>query len=227
MLSMPAVCWLCRMPLALSVQGICSLCLRQLLVATPCCPRCGLPSLHPLTECGRCLLHPPIWQRMIFVTDWQPPLREWVKQLKFFGVTALSMMLARLILLSWLTARRQGLLDKPDLLLCVPLHRKRAWLRGYNQMDDIARHLARWTGCPYAAAGVKRQRQTRIQHQLRASMRKRNLRGAFRVELAVKGLHIALIDDVITTGSTVGEISRILLAAGAASVQVWSLCRTL
>ncbi|WP_158781000.1 DNA utilization protein GntX [Pantoea sp. BAV 3049] len=227
MLSMPTACWLCRMPLALPAQGICSLCLRQLPIAPPCCPRCGLPALHIRQECGRCQLKPPPWQRMMFVTGWQPPLRDWVKQLKFSGATALSVMLARLFLLSWLAARRQFLLDKPDLLLCVPLHRKRAWLRGYNQMDDVTRHLSRWIGCSYAAAGLKRQRRTRIQHSLRASARKRNLRGAFRVEIAVKGRHIALVDDVITTGSTVGEISRILLAAGAASVQVWSLCRTL
>ncbi|WP_261642516.1 DNA utilization protein GntX [Erwinia mallotivora] len=227
MLSMPTTCWLCRMPVALPVHGICSLCLRQLPGSPPCCPRCGLLSLHIRQPCGRCQLKPPAWQRMIFVSGWQPPLRDWVTQLKFYGTTALSVMLARLLLLTWLAARRDFMLEKPDLLLCVPLHRQRAWQRGYNQMDDITRHLSRWIGCRYAAAGLTRQRQTRIQHSLPASARRRNLRGAFRVETGVNGRHIALTDDVITTGSTVGEISRILLAAGAASVQVWSLCRTL
>lgn len=173
MLSMPTACWLCRMQLALPAQGICSLCLLQLPAVVPCCPRCGLPALHLRTQCGRCHLHPPAWQRMIYVSDWQFPLRDWVNQLKFYGKTALAPMLARLLLLRWLAVRREFMLDKPDLLLCAPLHRQRAWRRGYNQMDDITRLLARWIGCPYAPAGIKRLRKTRIQHRLYASQRKK------------------------------------------------------
>lgn len=227
MLPMPTTCWLCQMPLTFAHHGICSVCLRHLPPLPTCCPRCGLPSASARKECGACLLKPPYWHQMIMVSDWRPPLSDWVKRLKFYQATALSAMLARLLLLSWLDARRKHKLRRPDLLLCVPLHPSRAWLRGYNQMDDVTRHLARWLKCRYALAGISRHRKTRIQHQLLATARRRNLRGAFRVEIAVKGLHIALTDDVVTTGSTVGEISRILLAAGAASVQVWSLCRTL
>ena len=65
------------------------------------------------------------------------------------------------------------------------------------------------------------------QHQLSARLRKQNLKNAFQVELSVRGLHIAIVDDVVTTGSTVAEISRLLLRNGAATVQVWCLCRTL
>lgn len=227
MLPMPATCWLCRMPLRLASHGLCSLCLRQLAALPVCCPRCGLASASGSSVCGACLNKPPCWQRMIFVSSWSPPVSSWVKRLKFFRATALSAMLARLLLLSWLAARRQHNLRRPDLLLCVPLHKTRAWQRGYNQMDEVARKLARWLPCRYSPAGVSRRRKTRIQHLLLATARRKNLRGAFRVEMAVEGLHIALLDDVVTTGSTVGEISRILLAAGAASVEIWSLCRTL
>lgn len=227
MLPMPTACWLCQMPLALSHHGICSYCLRHLPSLPACCPRCGLPAASCRTECGRCLLKPPGWQRMIVVSAWCPPVSHWVKQLKFFQATALSAMLARLLLLSWLSARRKHNLRRPDLLLCVPLHKTRAWRRGYNQMDEINHHLARWLNCRYVAGGLSRRRKTRIQHRLEASNRRKNVRGAFRVEIAVQRLHIALTDDVVTTGNTVEEISRILLAAGAASVQVWSLCRTL
>ncbi|WP_034917632.1 DNA utilization protein GntX [Erwinia sp. 9145] len=227
MLSIPTACWLCQMPLALSHHGCCSLCLRSLPALPPCCPRCGLPSLHSRQACGRCLARPPAWSRLIAVSDWRPPVSDLVKKLKFHQATALSRTLARLLLLSWLAARRQHGLRNPDLLLSVPLHKMRAWRRGYNQLSDIARYLARWCGCRYAAGGLTRTRKTRIQRSLRASARRRNLRGAFRVEIAVKGQHIALVDDVVTTGSTVEEISGILLAAGAASVQVWCLCRTL
>lgn len=227
MLPITAACWLCQMPLRLASHGLCSHCYRQLPLPPPCCPRCGLPALHVDTECGACLVRPPAWQRILFITDWQPPLSGWVKQLKFSRVTALSDMLARLMLLKWLSLRREHNLRRPDLVLCVPLHAKRAWRRGYNQVDAISRRMARWTGSHYAPAGLTRQRQTRVQHRLQAVARRKNLRGAFRVEIPVEGRHIALVDDVVTTGSTANEISRILLAAGAASVQVWSLCRTL
>ena len=227
MLPMPTACWLCQMPLAISRHGLCSFCLRHLPALPWCCPRCGLPAPSALTECRSCLLKPPPWQQMIFVSEWRSPVKEWVKRLKFSQATALSVMLARLLLLKWLVARREHNLRRPDILLCVPLHKTRAWRRGYNQMDDVARQLARWLNCHYAPAGLSRQRKTRIQHSLNAIARRKNLRGAFRVEIRVKGQHIVLTDDVVTTGSTASEISRILLAAGAASVQVWSLCRTL
>lgn len=226
MLSMPAACWLCRMPLALVHHGICTFCQRALQPPC-CCPRCGLATFYPHAECGRCLRHPPAWQKLVFVADWQPPLKELVKKLKFSGQTALSVMLARLILLTWLTARREGRVSRPDLLLCVPLHRSRAWRRGYNQLDDMAHCLSRWLNVPYEPGGLSRQKRARVQHFLTARARRRNLRGAFRVETGVKGRHIALLDDVVTTGSTVEEISRILLRAGAASVQILCLCRTL
>lgn len=227
MLSMPAACWLCQMPLRLARHGICCVCLRSLLQVPSACPRCGLESGDPIHSCGRCLLRPPPWQQLIAVTPWQPPLKTLVNRLKFYRATALSVMLARLILLRWLAEYRRGGRDRPDVLVRVPLHARRAWQRGYNQLDDIARWLAHWTRCRYECRGLTRIRRGKVQHHLSAVARRKNLRGAFRVETDVRGRHIALLDDVVTTGSTVAEISRMLLAAGAASVQIWCLCRTL
>lgn len=78
-----------------------------------------------------------------------------------------------------------------------------------------------------ASRGLTRQRAGAVQHSLNARQRRQNLKNAFQLEFAVQGLHIALVDDVVTTGSTVAEISRLLLRNGAATVQVWCLCRTL
>ncbi|WP_312240482.1 phosphoribosyltransferase family protein, partial [Pantoea sp.] len=91
----------------------------------------------------------------------------------------------------------------------------------------LARPLARWLGCEYQPHGLRRRRHGAPQRRLNARQRRRNLRAAFRLEMAVQGRHIALIDDVVTTGTTVAEITRLLLAHGAASVQIWCLCRTL
>ena len=225
MLSIPALCWLCRLPLRIARHGLCSRCAQQIPALPAICPCCALPA-SGTGLCGRCLHRPPPWHSLTCVSDYLPPLSDWVIQLKFSRATALRVMLARLLLLKLLNSRRDNLLPRIDLVLSVPLHRRRAWQRGYNQAELLAKPLARWLGCEYRA-GVRRRRRGLVQHMLRASARKKNLRGAFSLEIPVCGRHILLIDDVVTTGSTVAEISRILLAQGAASVHIGCLCRTL
>lgn len=227
MLTVPALCWLCRMPLALSRWGLCSCCYAALPAPPPCCPVCGLPAVVTTLPCGRCLQKPPPWQRLLFVTDYCAPLSVMVQALKFHRQTALAQPLARLMLLRIHEAQRVMPLPRPDVILSVPLHRHRAWQRGYNQSALLAKPLARWLNCRYDDRVLRRIRNTKIQHHLSARLRKKNLRAAFRLELPVRDLHIVVVDDVVTTGSTVREIARLLLRHGAATVQVWCLCRTL
>ncbi|MCE0492158.1 double zinc ribbon domain-containing protein [Pantoea sp. Mb-10] len=225
MLAIPTLCWLCALPLRIAVHGICSRCLRHIPPLPSLCPRCGLPASGN-APCGRCLRQPPRWHSLTCVSDYRPPLSDWVLQLKFTRATALRVMLARLLLLKLLTMRREGHLPSLDLVLSVPLHRHRAWQRGYNQAALLAQPVAHWLGCEYHD-GLRRIRHGAVQHSLSARDRKSNLCGAFRLETAVQGRHILLIDDVVTTGSTVAEICRILLAQGASSVHIGCLCRTL
>lgn len=226
MLTVPGLCWLCRMPLALSKWGVCSVCTRAL-GGLKGCPQCGLPAVSQTLPCGRCLKKAPPWRALVAVDDYVLPLSRLVHQFKFSSQTRLAKPLARLLLLAVLQARRTRGLPKIDLIMNVPLFRRRHWRRGYNQSDLLCRPLARWLGCRYAACALKRVHATAVQHRLNARLRKRNLKNAFRLELPVNGLHIAIVDDVVTTGSTVAELSRLLLQSGAASVQVWCLCRTL
>ncbi|WP_253381386.1 DNA utilization protein GntX [unidentified bacterial endosymbiont] len=227
MLTVPGLCWLCRMPLALSGWGVCSVCTRSLDGRLAGCPQCGLPAVNRVIPCGRCLKKSPPWNALVAVDDYIPPLSGLIHKLKFSGQTALAPPLARLLLLAVLRARRTRALPKVDMVMNVPLYQRRHWRRGYNQSDLLCRPLARWLGCRYPGFALKRVQATAIQHQLSARQRKRNLKNAFLLELAVNGLHIAIVDDVVTTGSTVAELSRLLLRNGAASVQVWCLCRTL
>lgn len=83
MLTVPGLCWLCRMPLALSHWGICSVCARAVRQRVSVCPQCGLPAGHPSLPCGRCLQKPPPWQRLVSVSNYTPPLSLLVHQLKF------------------------------------------------------------------------------------------------------------------------------------------------
>lgn len=227
MLSVPGLCWLCRMPLRMSHWGICSVCTRAFTRRSPCCPQCGLPAMSVDIPCGRCLQKPPPWSALVAVDNYVRPLSGLIHKLKFSRQCQLATPLARLLVLAVLQARRTRELPAVDLLIGVPLHRRRHWRRGYNQSDLLCRPLARWLRCGWQPEALKRIRTTAVQHQLSARSRKRNLKNAFRLELAVKGRHIAIVDDVVTTGSTVAELSRLLLQSGAATVQVWCLCRTL
>ncbi|CAI2007862.1 DNA utilization protein GntX [Serratia fonticola] len=227
MLPIHSRCWLCRQPLRLMQQGICSYCLRTLPTKPCCCPVCGLPSGDPHQPCGRCLQKAPPWQALVFVSDYRPPISTLVKNFKFQQTPALAPTLARLILLHWLQAHREQHLNRPEVILAVPLQDKRCWRRGYNQSELLALPLARWLGCEYRPGALRRIRATAPQQQLIARLRRRNLRGAFRCDESLAGKHVALLDDVVTTGSTMAEIATLLQKQGVASLQIWCVCRTL
>ncbi|TDT51450.1 ComF family protein [Enterobacter sp. AG5470] len=227
MLTAPGLCWLCRMPLACSHWGICSLCARVILRRGSVCPLCGLPAARDDIHCGRCLQKPPPWQRLIAVSDYAPPLSTLLHQFKFAPRPEAANALSRLLLLAVRTAHPTRNPAKPDMILSVPLHTRRQWRRGFNQSDLLCQKLAHWLQCSAPSAALRRLRATPVQHHLSARLRKQNLKNAFRLELPVAGLHIVVVDDVVTTGSTVAEITRLLLRSGAATVQVWCLCRTL
>lgn len=227
MLTISGLCWLCHMPLRCTAWGICSRCTAALPKVPPCCPRCGLPAEYTSAPCGRCVQNPPHWDSLLFVTDYRAPLNGLIHRLKFSASTALAPALARLTLLHAQAFIRAGHIRKPDMIVCVPLHSRRAWRRGFNQSELLAIPLARWLGCRYQGKAIRRIRATPAQHQLSARMRRSNLKGAFRVDIPVTGRHMVIVDDVVTTGSTVAEIARLLKKQGAATVQVWCLCRTL
>lgn len=227
MLTIASRCWLCQQPLQLAQTGFCSLCLKNLPALPGCCPRCGLPSSSTRLNCGRCLNQPPPWQNMVFASDYNGPIGRLVQRMKFSSLPELATPLSRLLLLRWLTRFRQGNVPRPDVLLSVPLHMQRYRQRGYNQSELLARPLARWLKCDYLADTLRRNRDTPPQLGLDEKQRKRNLRNAFSVDGELGGKHVALLDDVITTGSTIREITKVLLNQPIASIQVFCICRTL
>ncbi|MCL5220013.1 DNA utilization protein GntX, partial [Escherichia coli] len=169
----------------------------------------------------------PPWQRLVTVADYAPPLSPLIHQLKFSRRSEIASALARLLLLEVLHARRTTGLQLPDRIISVPLWQRRHWRRGFNQSDLLCQPLSRLLHCRWDSEAVTRTRATATQHFLSARLRKRNLKNAFRLELPVQGRHMVIVDDVVTTGSTVAEIAQLLLRNGAATVQVWCLCRTL
>jgi ComF family protein len=119
-------------------------------------------------------------------------------------------------------------IPRVDALVPVPLHAWRQFRRGFNQSHELAVHVGKTLGIPLQATGLRRRRHTRAQSGLDRSQRRRNVRGAFRWA-AHQPLcpHVALVDDVMTTGTTVAECARVLKRAGARRVDVWLAARAL
>jgi ComF family protein len=212
----PPRCLLCGA--AGTDTDLCSGCMAELPVNDSCCGWCALPLPAPVDVCGRCLRRPPPWRRAWAPFRYQWPLDRLESRFKFSGHLACGRVLAE----RWCAAAPWPAL--PDLWVPVPLHRHRLRERGFNQAVELARALGRRTGLPVRTDVLHRVRGTVAQTDLDAVARRRNVRGAFRAD-HVAGLHVAIVDDVMTTGATVSECTRVLLAAGAASVDVWALAR--
>ncbi|MEW9625371.1 ComF family protein [Rhodanobacter geophilus] len=216
---LPLRCLLCAAPGA-DGTDLCAACAAELPRNRSCCARCALPLPVPAVLCGECQRHAPPWQ-----AAWAPfrygwPLDRLESRFKFGRDLAAGRALATL----W--QREPMPLPQPALLLPVPLHRARLRGRGYNQALELAKPLARHFGVPLRHDVLQRQRGTAAQTELDAVARRRNVRGAFTVRAGVAlPAHVAILDDVMTTGATLAECARVLKRAGVARVDVWALAR--
>lgn len=113
----------------------------------------------------------------------------------------------------------------PHLIIPVPLTARRYRERGYNQASELALPIRRMTGMPVRNDLVRRTRETREQTALNRKARRQNLRGAFEVVGQLPAPHVAILDDVVTTGSTVDELAKVLRRAGAQQIEVWAVAR--
>lgn len=221
-------CLFCEQPLYLVSHQICTICYQQLPILQQSCLRCGLPKSDPQQIiCNECHYSPPQWHYLTAVTDYVEPLKSLLHQFKFMQCFELAHALARLMLLCWLANYRHYHLPKPDLITCVPLHHSRFCQRGFNQSALLAKPLARWLNRPFVPTLLSRSRSRYDQKQLTAEERRLNLHNRFHCRQQLQQQQIAVIDDIVTTGSTANEIARQLYACGAASVQIISVCRTL
>lgn len=207
---------LCVAPTA---HAVCAECARDLPWLGQACPRCALPT-GAGHACGACAAHPSRIDAARSCFEYRYPLDRLVQRFKFAGDLATG---------RWLGERLAASLEgeSAGLLVVPPLGRARLRERGFNQALELARIVARRLDVPCAPQGLGRVRETDPQPGLTRRERARNMRGAFRCDAAVDGLHVAIVDDVLTTGATAQEIARVLKAAGAARVSVWTVARAL
>jgi ComF family protein len=205
-------------------RELCAACARDLIWNRHCCSICAAPmaSESGIQRCGQCLKSPPPWDLAISPLLYTWPLDQLLQRFKFNGDLATGRLLGEL-LADYLAA---GLTIKPDLLIPVPLHAARLCERGFNQALELARPVARRLRLHVANHNVcVRSKDTAVQSKLDAVERRRNLHGAFAIHRPLTSAHVAILDDVLTTGATAATLALALRQAGAASVQVWCLAR--
>lgn len=209
--------------------GLCAPCWSGLaFLGPPWCRVCGRPLPHAaLTDplCPRCLEEPPAYDRARSALRYDERSSRLVLGFKrgarFEGVDAFG---------RWLARAGAELLPEADLILPVPLHRWRLLHRGFNQAAVLARALAREAGRPWSPSVLVRHRATRSQQGLHARDRAQNITARSFVVgprhlAAVAGRRMLLVDDVLTTGATLGACTAALRHAGAAAVDVVTLTR--
>jgi len=202
-------------------QSVCAACHAELpWHRQPQCPQCALPTPGGQI-CGACLKQPPAFDRTHAALAYAFPLDRLIPRLKYQGALAIVPALGTCL------AETVAALPPPDRLIPVPLHPARIRERGFNQATEIARVVARQLRLPLDTGHCQRIRHTPPQMGLKHDARQRNVRGAFACSDEVGGRHIALIDDVMTTGTSLDELAATLKRAGAREVSCWVVARTL
>lgn len=213
--ALPQDCLLCGA--ACDDAPLCGPCRDELPALPRACPLCAMPSPHG-EICGICLQHPPQFDMTVAVWRYAYPVDRLVQALKFHG---------RLALASFFADALASVVERADVVIPMPLHPSRLSERGFNQAAEIARHLTGILGTGLAIHGASRIRRTLPQANLPLDERSRNVRGAFACTLDLTGARVAVVDDVMTTGATLGALARVLKRAGAARVENWVVARTL
>lgn len=223
----PAMCPVCGAGLAEGRRDpLCGPCWETIpRIRPPRCAVCGRPlAAGDVTDaCGGCALDAPAWDWARAAAVYAGPVREALHAFKFHGRRALARPLADLLLEQWAPGDEPG----PDVLVPVPLAADRERERGFNQAALLAERLAGGLGVRVRSRWLVRRRPTRPQSDLTAAERLANVRQAFGASAAVAGLHVAVVDDVLTTGATAAECARALRAAGARRVGVLTVARVL
>ena len=215
----PSICPGCAEAL-LAGQHYCSACVLRLEPMPKPCLLCGLENKSSTEVCAVCLYDPPAWDKMIAPLIYRGMTRDLLIQLKFSQQLEITRSLA--LQLSRYFNHSD---DRPDILIPVPLHPKRLIERGFNQAFEIGTIISSLTDIPLKDGLLRRIKNTESQSGLSAAKRQQNIRNSFQYESSQVYSHVAIVDDIITTGSTVNEITRVLKRAGINRVDVWGLAR--
>lgn len=214
-------CLVCLAAISTRDSALCQGCRATWPVIANACPYCARETAqHPL-PCGHCISHPKPWHRLECSGTFQGATAWLIKQLKYQGKLAAAPVLSDQLHhhLNHKDAAR------PQALVAMPLHWRRQWQRGFNQAQLLAAPLAKAWSIPLLTPLVHRTKSTPPLEGLDKKARMRTMKNVFRVApLPVE--HIAIVDDVLTTGASAGALAMALKKAGAKRVDLWVVAKT-
>jgi ComF family protein len=219
---LPPTCILCGNP-GLSGLDMCATCYQLLPRNNPCCARWAeiLPApIASPTLCGRCLSNNPAFDQVTAPFIYQEEIQFLIAGLKFGKQFKNARLLGLL-----LSEHLQIISEKPDCIIPVPLHAARYRERGFNQAAEIAKTVSERLSIPANYGSCIRHKNTPHQTGLPAKVRRKNVSSAFSVQKPLHARHVALLDDVMTTGSTVQALASNLKKSGVSQVDVWVCAR--
>jgi ComF family protein len=223
---LPSLCAICH---GWGRERVCASCIARFAIAVPRCQGCARQVPLGVARCGLCIMQPPLFAQTVSGVDYAFPWDQLILQFKFHAALDLTATLGALI--QQAVARRAPERALPDWLLPVPLSARRLRERGFNQAWELSRWLSRALRLPCDARLLRRVKHTPHQLALPLSQRRANVRNAFALTTprpsALAGRSVALIDDIMTSGATAAELTRVLLDGGAQQVEVWTVARTL
>ena len=219
----PATCLLCGTRGTHNID-ICTSCQDDLPHNQNCCHICALPlpPNHSDQVCGKCLKQTPNFNRCYAPYPYGSPISVLISDLKFNDKLYTGRLLAEL-LIDYIKTNN---LELPELIIPVPLHTKRLRERGFNQALELAKPIGRHFNIPVDTKSCKRIKATETQSTLNKKIRVKNMRGAFEIVQPLDCKHLVIVDDVVTTGTTVNELAKVIKSTGVKRVDVWALART-
>ncbi|MFL1503531.1 ComF family protein [Pseudomonas sp. O64] len=221
------MCLICDEPTE-SADCVCNVCETELPWLLEHCEVCALPLPMDGLICGQCQKQPPAFKQVVAPWTYSFPVDTLISRFKHQSRWPLGHLLARLLGQHLQHRFDNAELSLPDCLLPVPMARKRLRQRGFNQALMLTRWLSEHLAIAHDEHLLLRPHETVAQQALDAKTRKRNLLAAFALapDAQVQGRHLALVDDVLTTGATAHSLARLLMEAGARQVDVYCLART-
>jgi ComF family protein len=216
----PYTCFICN-EAGDNDLDLCVKCRSNLKAIGTTCRICGI-AMHTERSltCGRCLAKKPHFDSIITLYEYDETSKQLIQALKFNSKHNCARTMGRLMSAGF---RHHGTL--PDAILAVPLHKKRLRDRGFNQSQLIAQHLHQQLNIPLLNNTCTRTINTASQTTLKAKERRKNLSNAFSYNNQQFVNSIAVIDDVVTTGSTANEIAKTLKNAGVKHIEIWAFAR--
>jgi len=219
----PKKCIVCKQAEPQDNHPCCTTCYLTLPFQTHACAQCGQRFAANSDHCGRCINKPPSFDACFCPFEYQGVIKTQIQNFKYHEQLEIAPQLAQLMEYELHT---NGI-ELPDILIPVPLHISRLRSRGYNQSQLLANALAKRLNIPVDNNIIAKHRKTSPQAELSLKKRSNNLKSSFKIKKRCSLKSVAIIDDVVTTGSTANEIAKTLKKNGVNYIQVWGLAHTI